>query len=281
MSNTLDREFKFSRKDFDYISGLIYDQTGIVLAEHKFDMMYARLARRLRQLGLFSVKEYIAYFSSPEGKDELPNLINAMTTNLTRFFREAHHFETLGKESLAASVRDAARLGQKKLRIWSAGCSSGMEPYSIAMTVADSLPDLSAWDALILATDIDTGMLDRAKAGVYAKSDLADAPPSVRKKYTRRAPDNQLVIDQKLKDLIRFKKLNLLHQWPFKGSFDVIFCRNVLIYFDKDTRDKLVARFVEKLKPGGYLFLGHSEALAGEKAGLENVGRSSFRKGGA
>lgn len=278
MSDVQEREFRFNRKDFKYISGLIYDQVGIVLADHKFDMMYARLARRLRQLGLGSVKEYIAYFSSPEGRDELPNLVNAMTTNLTRFFREAHHFETLSQECLAACVQQAEKSGTRKLRIWSAGCSSGMEPYSIAMTLANSVPQLGSWDALILATDIDTGMLERAREGLYAKSDLSDVPPAIRKKFMRRAGADQLRVDDALKNLIRFKKLNLLHDWPFKGKFDAIFCRNVLIYFDKQTRDDLVSRFVDQLLPGGYLFLGHSEALAGEKAGLKSVGRSSFRK---
>jgi chemotaxis protein methyltransferase CheR len=273
------REFTFRRKDFTYIAGLIYDQTGIVLADHKFDMMYARLARRLRQLGLKTVEDYIAYFSSDAGRNELPNLINAMTTNLTRFFREAHHFETLRNDCLS-DIHAAAQSGRrdKRVRIWSAGCSSGMEPYSIAMTMVASLPQIRDWDALILATDIDTKMLDRARAGLYPAADLDEVPPVLRKRYARRAPDGMVQMDDVLKQHIRFKRLNLLHDWPFKGTFDVIFCRNVLIYFDRETRDELVSRFVEKLVPGGYLFLGHSEALAGEKAGLKNIGRSSFRK---
>lgn len=272
------REFKFRREDFKYISGLIYDQTGIVLADHKFDMMYGRLARRLRDLGLTTVESYIDYFSSPEGRDELPNLINAMTTNLTRFFREAHHFETLRHDCLAEKHAQAQAGADRKVRIWSAGCSSGMEPYSIAMTMAASLPQLASWDALILATDIDTKMLDKGKAGLYPADDLSEVPAALRKRYARRAASGMVVMDDVLKRHIRFRKLNLLHDWPFKGQFDVIFCRNVLIYFDKETRDSLVARFVERLRPGGTLFLGHSEALAGEKAGLTNIGRSSFRK---
>lgn len=272
------REFVFHRRDFRYLSELIYDQTGIVLADHKFDMMYARLARRLRALGLRSVKNYIEYFRSPAGQDELPNLINAMTTNLTRFFREAHHFETLRKDALAPIAAKAARGPKKSVRIWSAGCSSGMEPYSIAMTVAESLPNLPSWDTLILATDIDTKMLNHAREGIYPKNETKEIPPHMRKKYLTRETPNSMRMDQSLRDIIRFNRLNLLHDWPMKRLFDVIFCRNVLIYFDKETRARLVSRFVDQLAPGGYLFLGHSEALAGEKANLESVGRSSFRK---
>lgn len=272
------REFSFRREDFKYIAGLIYDQTGIVLADHKFDMMYGRLARRLRELGLTTVKDYIAYFTSPEGGDELPNLINAMTTNLTRFFREAHHFETLRQDCLASKHAAAQSGGERKIRIWSAGCSSGMEAYSIAMTLAGSIPNISSWDALILATDIDTKMLQKGRDGRYATDDLSEVPAALRKRYARRATPGMVEMDDELKRRIRFKKLNLLHEWPFNGQFDVIFCRNVLIYFDKETRDDLVSRFVERLHPGGTLFLGHSEALAGEKAGLTSIGRSSFRK---
>lgn len=278
MMATEQREFAFRKKDFNHIAGLIHEQTGIKLADHKFDMMYARLARRLRQLGLRKVEDYIAFFESADGQDELPNLINAMTTNLTRFFRESHHFDTLRDECLASIVKKVERGGSRKIRIWSAGCSSGMEPYTIAMTLAMAVPDFAKWDALILATDIDTGMLERGRAGLYKKEDLADVPAVIRKKYAHKASGGMLQIDDRLKSLIRFKKLNLLHDWPFKGPFDVIFCRNVLIYFDKETRDDLVSRYADMLAPGGYLFLGHSEALAGEKAGLKSVGRSSFRK---
>ena len=278
MSESDKREFTFRRKDFQYLSGLIYDQTGIVLADHKFDMMYARLARRLRFLGLRSVKNYIDYFSSPEGVDELPNLINAMTTNLTRFFRETHHFDTLRDRALKPIAANAAKGPKDSVRIWSAGCSSGMEPYSIAMTVAESLPNVSSWDALILATDIDTKMLNHAREGIYPKTDTEEIPAHMRKKYMYRESPDSLRMDRSLRDMIRFNRLNLLHDWPMKKLFDVIFCRNVLIYFDQQTREKLVSRFVDQLVPGGYLFLGHSEALAGEKTSLKNVGRSSFRK---
>lgn len=272
------REFTFQKSDFRYISSMIYDQAGIVLADQKFDMMYARLARRLRHLKLTSVKDYIDFFNSPAGADELPNLVNAMTTNLTRFFREAHHFETLQDECLEPARHEMASGQRDSLRIWSAGCSSGMEPYSIAMTVAEGLPSYEKQDVLILATDIDTSMLDKARQGLYPKKDMADVPPAIRKKYTARAEGDMLRIDPRLKSIIRFKKLNLLHQWPFNGPFDVIFCRNVLIYFDKETRETLVSRFTQMLSPGGILFLGHSEALAGEKMNLKNIGRSSFRK---
>jgi chemotaxis protein methyltransferase CheR len=265
------REFAFTQSDFQFLAKLANSKTGIVLAEQKKDMIYGRLARRLRALGLESFSEYCALMQSEAGADEIGELVNAITTNLTSFFREGHHFTHLRDEMLP-SIKD------KKLRIWSSACSSGMEPYSIAMTLRAATPDLDRWDARILATDIDSNMVKIGSEGEYSASDL-DGIPALCKKYVERSgKPNRACMSDDLKKLIAFRQLNLLETWPMKGQFDAVFCRNVVIYFDNPTKQKLFARMAEAIKPNGWLYIGHSENLHGISDRFELVGRTIYRR---
>lgn len=274
MTQADSREFSFSEKDFRFLSQFVTQRTGIVLADHKRDMVYGRVARRLRALNLRTFSEYCELIQSDAADAELGNLVNAITTNLTSFFREPHHFDHLRQvvlEPLAACPPPG-----KRLRIWSAGCSSGMEPYSIAMTLHMGLPRVGDWDARILATDIDTNMLDRGVAGIYPGEQAKTIPQAAKKLYRQQSGD--IHMSGELQRLIAFKYLNLLESWPMKGAFDAIFCRNVVIYFDKETQRKLFARIAERLHPGGWLYIGHSENLFKVSDRFELCGRTIYRR---
>ena len=272
------REFEFSRKDFNFLAELVSGQTGIVLKESKFEMVYSRLARRIRQLGLKSFREYVDMIREDGSGSELHTLVDAMTTNLTKFFRESYQLKDYATRLRELEDMNQKRGGVKKLRIWSAGCSSGQEPYSIAMVTASVLKEYRNWDLLILATDIDRNMLQKGRAGIYSAAEVGSLPGVFAGKYTRECADGHFEIEPSLKPLIRFKQLNLLHDWPMKGGFDFIFCRNVLIYFDQETKEGLVHKFSQKLNPGGMLYLGHSEALIGDHSSISLSGRAAFRK---
>lgn len=267
-----EREYAFSDSEFRFLAELVNEHTGIVFADHKRDMVYSRLARRLRALGLQSFAEYCELVQGEQGGEEMGNLVNAITTNLTSFFREGHHFEHLKQNVLLPLTAKPER----KLRIWSSACSSGMEPYSIAMTVKSAIPNIDKWDAKILATDIDTNMLRVGLNGEYAMSEYKNIPENYRK-YASQQGDKVLVADE-LKELISFKHLNLLQAWPMKGEFDAIFCRNVVIYFDKPTQRKLFDRIADRLKPGGWLYIGHSENLNNVCNRFELCGRTIYRR---
>jgi chemotaxis protein methyltransferase CheR len=270
-----DREFPLTEKEYRYLASVVYELSGIVLGPNKINMVYSRLSRRVRELGLTSFNAYCELIKRPDGAAELGLLVNAITTNLTRFFREPHHFEHLRKD-VAPSGRRAARL-----RIWSAGCSSGEEPYSIAMTLAGAMPDIAGRDVRILATDLDTNMVATAHAGIYPVSAVADMPKGQRARFFERAGgrDEDVVrVVEPIRRLITFKHLNLLGPWPMKGPFDAIFCRNVMIYFDNPTKAALVARYAKLLKPGGCLYIGHSETLLDHHANLRIAGATIYRK---
>lgn len=255
----IEREFAFSQKDFAFLASLAHRQTGIVLQAHKHDMVYGRVARRLRALKLKSVAEYCALLESDQGISEMGNLINALTTNLTHFFRESHHFEHLANHVLKPFAKQSR---ETRLRIWSAGCSAGAEPYSIAMMLQEHLPDSKRRDALILATDIDTNMLQQGANGAYEANWIEKIPSALRNKYALQSNHpGQYTMHESLKKLIRFKPLNLLKSWPMRSAFDAIFCRNVVIYFDKPTQRILFDRLANQLKPNGYLYIGHSETM--------------------
>lgn len=267
------REFDFNDSDFRFLSDLAYKNTGIVLAEHKRDMVYSRLARRLRALGFTKFSEYCELLKSDNSNDEMMNLVNAITTNLTSFFRENHHFEHLRDQVLKPMLNS----NQKKLRIWSSACSAGMEPYSIAMVVKDTIKDISSWDAKILATDIDSNMLNTGKIGEYQAQERKGIP-DIYSKYASEVNDGKFSIRDDLKEIIAFKQLNLLEAWPMKGPFDAIFCRNVVIYFDKPTKQKLFSRLADMLKPDGWLYIGHSENMHGICDRFELLGRTIYRR---
>jgi chemotaxis protein methyltransferase CheR len=265
--------------EFRLVSELVYRHCGIDLHEGKRDLVRARLAKRVRSSGAASIAEYLeSVRSDPTGR-EFGHLIDAISTNLTSFFRESSHFDHLRQSLVPALVsrRRSDRAG--RIRAWSAACSTGEEPYSIAMTLLDALGDAPGWDVKVLATDISRDVLRRARAGAYDGTRLGSVPPALRSKYFRRAPNAgreqggesgrqpagapPFVVSERLRQAVVFNYLNLMDPWPFRGPFDFIFCRNVMIYFDKPTQERLVGRFWEVLAPGGLLFTGHSESLTG------------------
>lgn len=263
------QEFHFGDEEFDFLTRLAYERTGIVLNESKRSMVYARLTRRVRTLGFSSFSEYCDLLRSDQGDSEMGALVNAITTNLTHFFREAHHFTALCEQ-----VKE--RGAHERIRVWSAGCSSGMEPYSMAMSLLAAVPGIANWDARILATDIDSGMLERARAGIYPEEEFGNIPPSYHR-YIAMEGD-KLTVGEEPRALIAFRQLNLLEDWPMRGKFDVIFCRNVVIYFDVPTKRRLFQRYVEQLRPGGLLCIGHSESVPSGVERLTLVGRTTYRR---
>lgn len=268
-----------SRDDMGFIAKLVYEHAGIVIREHKEAMTRGRLARRVKALGLGSVADYCAFLRTPGAVDELPELINAVTTNHTAFFRERHHFDHLRKDVLPRLLQErAGRRG--RIRIWSSACSSGEEPYSIAATSRDVLGSRSDVDFRILATDIDTDILDRAEAGLYPAEQFERLPGDLKpllRLDTGTARGEARIADE-LRRLIAFKRLNLIEKWPMKGPFDVIFCRNVFIYFDTQTKASILDRFVGMLAPGGFLYLGHSESLPQPHPQLRLIGRTIYER---
>lgn len=262
-----------SDADFDALSRLIQTETGIVMNASKRSMLVSRLSRRLRTLG---IEDFTLYRNLVEGggaEEERRALFSAVTTNVTGFFREPVHFEALGR--IVPDLAERGRSGDR-IRIWSAGCSSGEEPYSIAVTLAENWKDLEYADLRILATDIDRAMVERARRGVY---DAQCAAPALVRHSTRQDDTGSFRMDDKIRSIIAFEELNLLGPWPFKGMFDVIFCRNVVIYFDPETRRHLWRRYAERLHPGGFLFIGHSERIDADLAPyLAPAGVTQYRR---
>jgi chemotaxis protein methyltransferase CheR len=270
-------EFVLQDGDFRQIVKLVMDTAGIVLTEKKRAFIHGRLGRRLRILGLTDFAEYCRLLEGRDGDAERHNLINAITTNHTNFFREPHHFDYLDKKVLPALV-EARGNGPGRLRIWSAGCSTGEEPYTLAMTLRGHQPPLTGWDVKVLATDLDTNVVAHAAAGVYDAERLEAIPAAYRKRYVTDQPDGRAIMNDEIHSLITFAPLNLLESWPMNGPFDVIFCRNVVIYFDKPTQRRLFDRYADMLKPNGWLFVGHSESLANVTSRFDLVGRTIYRR---
>ena len=271
------REFHFAEEDFQALRALVKSVTGINLTEQKRELVYGRLTRRLRALRLRSFAQYRELLARDER--ELTELCNAITTNLTAFFREPHHFQYLREQWLEPLAADAR--ASRRLRIWSAGCSTGEEPYSIAMTVLEALPHPGSWDVRVLATDLDSEVLERARRGVYPPERTANLGPQRLQRFFIEQPEGRAVnhrIAPEVASLVTFKQLNLMHPLPMKGPLDVIFCRNVVIYFDKDTQRELFTRIGRLQRPGNLLFLGHSESLfkVCESYGL--IGKTIYRR---
>jgi chemotaxis protein methyltransferase CheR len=270
------REFAFGERDFQALRTLVKSLTGIHLSEQKRELVYGRLSRRLRTLALRSFAEYRERLEHDER--ELAELCNAITTNLTAFFREPHHFQYLREHLLAPLVADTRR--SSRLRIWSAGCSTGEEPYSIAMTVLETLPHPRRADVRILATDIDSEVLERARRGLYPSERTAGVAPERLARFfveRREAGAAHRSIAPEVAALVTFKPLNLIHHLPMKGPLDAIFCRNVVIYFDKETQRELFARISRLQRPGDLLFLGHSESLFKVCEHYELIGKTIYR----
>ena len=277
-----DGEFAFTWSDFRQIAELVHSEAGIVLTETKANLVYSRLAKRLRAIGLRSFRDYCALIQGSDGADERQAMIAAMTTNVTRFFREPHHFEFL-KKRLFPAMLEAARNGAK-LRIWSAGTSSGEEAYSIVLTALEVMPEAVGLDLLILATDIDPEMLRRGRAGVYPSRQLGDIPIELKRRWFRplaRREETDFEAVSELRSMVRFKELNLLRDWPMTARFDIVFCRNVMIYFDEETQNEVWARFADVLRPGGILCIGHSERIATASHPFDLVGQTIYRRRGA
>jgi chemotaxis protein methyltransferase CheR len=260
--------------DFRAIAAMLREEAGIVLNANKRELVFGRLSRRLRVLGLRDFGAYRSLLEGPNGAAERAEMVNALTTNLTSFFREPHHFAYLADPVLSGLLRDPP---QHKLRIWSAACSSGEEPYSIAMVLQKALHGKGTFDARVLATDIDTNMVETARQGVYPLARASGIPPDYARARVRQA-GGMVHMPDDLKALITFNQLNLLDPWPMRGPFDAIFCRNVVIYFDKDTQRILFDRMADILAPNGYLFIGHSETLFRVSERFESLGRTIYRK---
>jgi chemotaxis protein methyltransferase CheR len=272
-------EFLLTSSDFRTIAAMLHADAGIYLPESKSSMVYSRLAKRLRILGLQSFRDYCALVGSASGVDERQQMLAALTTNVTKFFREPHHFEHLKKVVLPPLLDEARRGG--RVRIWSAACSSGQEPYSIAMTLLSLMSDVGQLDVKVLATDIDPNMVASGGAGVYDEAVMAEVPREMRDRYfvkERGGNGRSWVVSDKLRELVIFRELNLIGNWPMKGQFQAIFCRNVVIYFEDDTQRKMWTRFQSLLSPGGRLFIGHSERVTGPAAeGFETEGITTYR----
>ncbi|ANE55378.1 protein-glutamate O-methyltransferase CheR [Methylomonas sp. DH-1] len=270
------REFEYTQADFDILRKISNQHSGILVPDDKFDMFYSRLAKRLRLLGLASFKEYCQYLTDHPA-DEFTEFINSVTTNLTSFFRENHHFEYLTETVVPELLKKKAAVRQVK--IWSAGCSTGEEPYSLAMALKESLP--AGWDLKILATDLDTNVLATAANGVYSADRAAGISEQRLKRWFQKGRGrqaNKVRVKPELRAAVTFRQLNLMRDWPMCGRFDVIFCRNVLIYFDRQTKTKLAERYASLLETGGYLFIGHSESLHQLDTAFEPIGNTIYRK---
>ncbi len=266
-------EYLLTERDFARVTDRIYKLAGIVIEPQKRQMIHARLSRRLRATGIEGFHAYLDHVDSGRDQEELQQFINAITTNLTSFFRENHHFVHFKKNVVAPTITE----GKSKLRVWSAGCSSGEEAYSIAFSILESVQSVPI-DFKILATDLDTKVLEKASTGLYPKEKAGPAL-SDHNKYVKDAPDGKdIQIDAKARNLISFKQLNLMQPWPMKGLFDAVFCRNVLIYFDASTKAKLINRYAEIIRPGGYLYLGHSESILGDHSAFINEGQTTYKR---
>jgi chemotaxis protein methyltransferase CheR len=269
-------------KEFEIIRQMVKSQTGISLSLHKRDLVVSRLARRLRALGLDSFSQYIEYLRADHEGGELVAMINRITTNKTDFFRERHHFNFLRDKLLPAVCDEGDRKGNRVLRAWSAGCSSGEEPYSIAITLSEFFAKRPGWDYKLLASDLDTVMLEKASRGEYEPSLVEPVEKSLLSKYFDRQGRGEgasYKVKPSLREIITFRKFNLMHpEYPLKVPLDFVFCRNVMIYFDMEDKVSILTKFHRVLKPGGHIFVGHSESLMMVKDLFRFVDTTVYRK---
>ncbi len=259
---------ELSPAQFQQVAELLYAAAGIRLAAGKEGLVRSRLGSRIRALGLASFDEYMPHVTGGASSPEFRHFVDVLTTNKTHFFRESAHFDLLARVLIPAFA------GRDALQLWSAGCSTGEEPYTLAMLLRDGL---GATRARILATDISTRVLVKARAGVYAAAALDEVPDAFRSHLRRRSATEVEVVEA-TRALVHFAHLNLMQDWPMRRPFDAIFCRNVMIYFDRPTQERLVQRFESLLRPGGYLFVGHSESLNALEHGLTYVQPAVYRR---
>jgi chemotaxis protein methyltransferase CheR len=266
--------------EFEKISRLVHSQCGINLHDGKKELVKARLGKRLREGNFSSFKDYYQHVTSADGTDELISMIDSLSTNLTFFFREESHFHALSRIASAcfSEAREARR--PARLRLWSAGCSTGEEPYSLAMTVRECAGDAGA-DIQIVATDISTRVLGTAVKGIFTQEKLKNIPPAMLRRYFQigsGSSEGYYRIKEEIREMVRFSRFNLMAAPPSAFVFDIIFCRNVLIYFDKETQGALIRRFYQCLNKGGYFFAGHSESLTGLDHDFKYLEPSIYRK---
>lgn len=250
-------------KEFKLISKIVYDKFGINLTEKKKSLVVGRLNKFIKNLGLNSFSEYYDVIINDPTNESLLSLIDRISTNHTFFYRENGHFEYLVKEVLPKIIEKLKEKGSRDLRIWCAGCASGEEAYTLSMILNEFFGyNINEWDIGILASDISVTSLEKAQRGIYSGDKILRLPDSYKQKYLKRQEDGNYKVNDKLNRILLFKRLNLMNKdFPFKSKFHVIFCRNVMIYFDKESRDALVNRFYRYMYEGGYLFVGHSESL--------------------
>ncbi len=273
-----EHEFELRDAEFQQISRLVHKTAGLKLSDSKRTLVYSRLAKRVRELGLNDFRSYMNYLDQDQSGDELGFLIAVLTTNVTSFFREEHHFDHLRGQVLPDLIA-RARVGSR-IRLWSSACSSGQEPYSIALSILQLCPEACDYDVRVLATDIDPNMLKIGQTGRFAAKLLDPVPKDMRVIVPRPEADGDtIVMPEAAKSLISFRRLNLIEDWPFSGLFEAIFCRNVAIYFDKATQQQLWSRLAGQLVDGGHFYIGHSERVTGPiKHHLASTGVTQYQK---
>jgi chemotaxis protein methyltransferase CheR len=261
---------------FDKIRKYVYERARISLGENKMELVRARFGKVIRLRKMAGFREYYKWMIDDKTGEALREVMNAISTNLTSFFRENEHFQFMANTMLPQIAANSQRSGGKiRLRGWSAGCSTGEEVYTMAMTISEALPKIEEWDVKLLATDIDTEVVATGQRGIYVKERVTGIPPALVKKYLDNCVDDKGRPAYRMKDQLRrmvtFRHLNLFTDWPFKNKFNYIFCRNVMIYFDRPTQEGLINHYYDVLGPGGYLFIGHSESLSGISHKFEYV----------
>jgi len=270
-----------SDKEFSDLRDLIHKRFGINLTEQKRSLLVGRLQKLMRQLNLNTFAEYYHYLTEDKTEQALGKLVDLISTNHTYFNREKDHFEYFFEVALPTVVEKLKRENRKDLRIWCAGCSTGEEPYTLLMLMMEYFgSEYSAWDAGILATDISDRALSIARAGTYSADRVQQLPDNLQRKYFTPAGPGEMAVAEKVKREATFRRFNLMNtSFPFKKPFQMIFCRNVMIYFDQPTRDALVGRYHQSTEPGGYLFIGHSETLGRSQTRYKYLQPALYQKG--
>ncbi|WP_297491510.1 protein-glutamate O-methyltransferase CheR [Acidocella sp.] len=270
-------EFAFTATDLDAIVRIMMQETGISLSRAKGNLIYSRLAKHLRRLGLRSFAQYCQLVESQAGEAERQEMIAALTTNVTRFYREPHHFEHMRAAILPGLIARARR--GERIRLWSSACSTGQEPYSIALTLLAAMPDAPRFDIKILGTDIDGNVLAHGAAGIYEDALLEPVPAALRTAWFAPVGEGRMQANATLRGLVTFRKLNLIGNWPMRHKFQVIFCRNVVIYFEPDTQETIWSHMLPLLDDHGALYIGHSERISGAaESQLRSDGITIYRK---
>lgn len=264
--------------EFRRVAELAASEAGLSISDGKKALVQSRLMKRLRATGTSSFGDYLDLLADPANLAERREFVSALTTNVTSFFRENHHFQHFSAH-LIPLIRKRLQTSAGRVRIWSAGCSNGQEPFSIAMEILEAIPDAPAGDLLILATDIDRTVLSKAATGRYSNSETAGVSDARLKRHFHIASPDGFRVREEVRNLVRFRELNLHGQWPMRGHFDAIFCRNVMIYFDEPHQRRLWPRFRDSLVTGGFLYLGHSERIHPiEGSGFDSAGVTIYRK---